>query len=287
MTGFGRAAGTYEGKTYQIEIKSLNAKNSDIRYKCDNALREKEMVIRQMIMEHAKRGKIDFSLSIESQNGQNEYRLNSELIRQYLQELITIQEDLGLQSQDLMSAIFKIPNIVESDDSLISEDEWTFVNKTIFSALDALKHFRLDEGIALEKDLKNNVHQIQSLLEKIKEYELERFTTLKARLRKNLTEFISKENVDENRFEQEVVYYMEKLDINEEKVRLTQHCEYFLDALSSSEEASGRKLTFISQEMGREINTLGAKAQHSNIQQIVVQMKDNLEKIKEQLANVL
>lgn len=289
MTGYGKASGEYKAKTIAVDIKSLNGKSSDVRVKCPNNYRDKEIEMRNLVMEGAKRGKLEVTINVNSESGEDEYGLNVPLFKTYYQELSQVRKELGVTStnDDLTAAIIRIPNVVTTLDTDIEEEEWEVLTTTIKEAVDNLNNFRKVEGKAMEKDLKENIHFIMKKLEEVKPHEEARIGRLKTRLKKNLEDFLGSENVDHNRFEQEVIFYMEKLDINEEKVRLSQHCKYFLEELGSDEIAVGKKLSFISQEIGREINTLGAKAQNSDIQQIVVKMKDALEQIKEQLANVV
>lgn len=286
MTGFGKAIANYNKKKINIELKSLNGKTADIRFKLSNNFREKEVLLRNIIMDHAKRGKIECSIQIQS--GENEtVQLNRGLFMAYLREVKDIENEMGIESTDLSSAILRLPNVIIADENEMSADEWDAIHQAMNEALDNLQKFRASEGLAMEQDLYERVTNIASLLNDVKPFEIERVNALKDRMKRHLEDFMGKDNVDKNRYEQEVIYYLEKLDINEEKVRLTQHCTFFLSELQSDDDASGRKLSFITQEMGREINTLGAKAQHTEIQKIVVQMKDDLEKIKEQLANIV
>ena len=286
MTGFGKATGNYKDKKINVELKSLNGKTTDIRFKLSNNLREKEVYLRNLIIDHSKRGKIECTLSIQA--GENEQvQINKGLFKSYIREIKSIENEMGISSSDLSSALLRIPNVILADESDMPEEEWEAIKAIATEALENLKNFRAVEGKAMEEDLHTRVISISEQLEKIVTYENERVTRLRDRMKKNLEDFMGKENVDKNRYEQEVIYYMEKLDINEEKVRLSQHCTYFLEQLDSNSESTGRKLSFIAQEMGREINTLGAKAQHSEIQKLVVTMKDDLEKIKEQLANIV
>ena len=286
MTGFGKAQASFGKKKINIEVKSLNGKTTDIRFRLSNNFREKEVYLRNLIIDHAQRGKIEFSISVQS-DGTEDIQLNRELYTAYVTELKELENSLGIQSHDLTSAILRLPNVVMSDETEMSDEEWDIIQKTTITAMDDLKAFRKKEGLALLADLQQRTHSIKSLLEGVIPFEEERITGLRERMKKHLEDFMGKDNVDKNRYEQEVMYYLEKLDINEEKVRLAQHCDFFLSELNSEDEEAGRKLSFIAQEMGREINTLGAKAQHSGIQKNVVSMKDELEKIKEQLANIV
>lgn len=287
MTGYGQASNQFKDKTIRVEIKSLNGKTSDIRCKVPGSYKEKEIQLRKNLMDKAYRGKFDFTLTVESDKGDDEYGLNKALFRKYYTELRELQEELNIESGDIIQSILRIPNVVGAVNEEVDEEEWTAVMKTTDEAINALNNFRAEEGKAAESDLKTAATAITDLLKKVEPFEVERIETLKERFRKNLEEFQTDEQVDRNRFEQEIIYYLEKLDINEEKVRLAQHCKYFNEVLASGKPAIGKKLGFIAQEMGREINTLGAKANDKNIQQMVVSMKDALEKIKEQVANIV
>lgn len=287
MTGYGQASNQFKDKTIQVEIKSLNGKTSDIRCKVPGSYKEKEIQLRKNLMDKAYRGKFDFSLTVESDKGDDEYGLNKALFRKYYNELTELKEELGIDSGDIIQSILRIPNVVGAINEEIDEDEWEVVLRTSDEAIKALNNFRAEEGKAAEKDLKDAASTIAELLTKVEPFEGGRIETLKERFRKNLEDFQTDEKVDRNRFEQEIIYYLEKLDINEEKVRLSQHCKYFNEVLDSGNPEIGKKLGFIAQEMGREINTLGAKANEKNIQQMVVSMKDALEKIKEQVANIV
>lgn len=287
MTGYGQASNQFKDKTIQVEIKSLNGKTSDIRCKIPGSYKEKEIQLRKNLLDKAYRGKFDFSLTIESDKGDDEYGLNKALFRKYYKELTELQEELDVDTGDIMQTILRIPNVVGAINEEVDEAEWEVVLQTTEDAIKALNGFRAEEGKAAEKDMKDAAKLISDLMEKIEPFEKGRIETLKERFRKNLEDFQTDEKVDRNRFEQEIIYYLEKLDINEEKVRLGQHCKYFNEVLNSGNPAIGKKLGFIAQEMGREINTLGAKANEKNIQQMVVSMKDALEKIKEQVANIV
>lgn len=287
MTGYGQASREFKDKTIRVEIKSLNGKTSDIRCKIPGSYKEKEIQLRKLVLEKAFRGKFDFSLTIESEKGDDEYGLNKLLFKKYYNEITELQKELGIESGDILQTILRIPNVVGSLNEELDEEEWVVVLATCEDALTGLTNFRAEEGTAAEKDLVEASANIAQLLKDVEQYESGRIETLKERFRRNLEEFNQDEQVDRNRFEQEIIYYIEKLDINEEKVRLAQHCKYFDEVMNSDSMEVGKKLGFIAQEMGREINTLGAKANQKNIQQIVVSMKDSLEKIKEQVANIV
>lgn len=287
MTGYGQASNQFKDKTIKVEIKSLNGKTSDIRCKVPGSYKEKEIQLRKHLMDKAYRGKFDFTLTIESDKGDDEYGLNKALFKKYYSEITELKEELAIESGDIIQTILRIPNVVGAINEEVDEEEWAVVLDTTNDAIKALNNFRAEEGTAADKDLREAANSITSLLDQVEPYEIGRIETLKERFRKNLEEFQTDEKVDRNRFEQEIIYYLEKLDINEEKVRLAQHCKYFFEVMESGTPAIGKKLGFIAQEMGREINTLGAKANEKNIQQMVVSMKDALEKIKEQVANIV
>lgn len=285
MTGYGRASSTYEKKTISVEVRSLNSKYTDIRLKVPSNFREREHQLRKLLTNKAERGKIEMTIEVKSMTGDDGYGLNMPLFKKYFSELSALADELGTSKEGLMQGILRIPNVVMAEDSDIDEEEWKAILNTVNEALDKFHSFRLAEGAAMEEDLRLRVNNILQALEQVNPFEKERIVLLQNRLRQNLQEFFGKENVDENRFEQEVIFYLEKIDITEEKVRLAQHCQYFLEQLDNKKTTKGRTLSFISQEMGREINTLGAKAYSADIQRLVVGMKDDLEKIKEQIAN--
>ncbi len=285
MTGYGRATQNFQDKTITVEIRSLNSKFTDIRLKIPQNYRDREAEIRRIVSEKAERGKMEFSLDVKSMRGDEEYSLNLPLFRKYYEELKKLSEELDMPDGDFMQAILKMPNVVAPEENYLDDEEWKFVLQTIDEALEKFMSFRLTEGKAMEDDLQQRIKTIQDLLSQLDPFEAERITKLRQRLYQNLEEYLGKDKIDENRFEQEILFYLEKIDVNEEKVRLGQHCIYFLEELKKKNTSKGRKLSFISQEIGREINTLGAKAYSSDIQRLVVNMKDELEKIKEQIAN--
>lgn len=287
MTGYGRATRTFRNKTMMVEIRSLNSKFNDLRIKIPQHYREHETTLRRIVTESTQRGKVDLNIELKSLQGDEDFGLNKPLFRRYYQELSTMGKDLGIQQGDLFQAILRIPNVVASGLETIDDEEWQALLDTLDEALENFYKFRLNEGDALEKDLVERVEVILNLLQQVPPFELERIEKLRQRLYQNLEDYLGKENIDENRFEQEILFYLEKMDINEEKVRLEQHCRFFLEEIEKKAKSKGRKLSFISQEIGREINTLGAKAYSSEIQRLVVGMKDELEKIKEQVANIV
>lgn len=285
MTGYGRAAHSYKHKTISVEVRSLNSKFTDLRLKIPQNYKEKETELRRIVTERAERGKIDLVLEVKSLQGNDDYGLNKALVRKYFEELSLLAEELNAPKTDILPAILKIPNVIASEESSIDEEEWEAVLEAMNEALNNFDQFRMTEGAVLENDLRQRLQTILSLLAQVDPFEGERISKLRQRLHQNLEEYLGKDNIDENRFEQEILFYLEKMDINEEKVRLEQHCLYFLEELARKNTSKGRKLSFISQEIGREINTMGAKAYSSEIQRLVVSMKDELEKIKEQIAN--
>lgn len=287
MTGYGRAVGTHNDKVISVEVRALNAKVTDVKLRFLGDYKEKELELRRVILEHAERGKLDVLIEVQSADGAAAVSLNEALFRGYCREVKRLAEELQLPMSDILPALLRIPNIINSSSAEIDDEEFEAILSVVRRALDNLREYRRQEGKALGADLRMRVENILSLLGELLPYEQKRFVRMRERLRANLEENFGKENLDANRFEQEILYYLEKMDLTEEKVRLEQHCRYFIEQLEDPNRSAGRSLNFISQEMGREINTLGAKAYDANIQRIVVQMKDELEKIKEQLANVL
>ncbi len=285
MTGYGRTTTRFEEKTITVEVRSLNSKFTDLRVKIPQNYKEKEQIIRKYLTSNIQRGKIDMSIDIKSAHGDSEYGLNTALFKKYHNELSQIMGELEMPTGDLVQAILRLPNVVSNADSDLSEEEWEALHATIKEAVTKFNGFRKEEGAAMEKDCRQRVLNIMKDLEILDPFEKKRVEVIRTRMQKNIDEYIGKDNIDANRFEQEILYYLEKIDVTEEKVRLTQHCKYFLEELDKPQMQKGRKLSFISQEMGREINTLGSKANSSEIQRIVVRMKDELEKIKEQVAN--
>jgi uncharacterized protein (TIGR00255 family) len=287
MTGYGRAHGNFGDKTIAVEVRALNSKMTDLKLRLPGDYKEKEVELRKLITDHAERGKIDVVVDVQNADGAAVVSLNEGLFRGYHRELKRLAGELGINQTDMLQAILRIPNVVAAAAGEVDEDEWQAICNTVTHALDHFKNFRRQEGRALEADLRLRVANILILLSEVAPFEKERFDRMRERLRNNLEEAAGKESLDANRFEQEILYYLEKMDITEEKVRLEQHCKYFLEQMNNPNQSAGRSLGFISQEMGREINTLGAKAYDADIQRLVVQMKDELEKVKEQLANVL
>jgi len=249
--------------------------------------REKEHELRSVISKKTERGKIDVTINVESLGGDDAYSLNKPLFKKYHKELIELQKELMLPVGDLTQTILRIQNVIIAGSNNLEKEEWATVLEILDEALEAFYKFRLQEGNVMGDDCKLRVNNITEALVKIDPFEEERIRVIKERMLKNMDEYVGKDNINANRFEQEILYYLEKLDITEEKVRLEQHCKYFLEVMETKAGQKGRKLNFISQEIGREINTLGSKASSSSIQHLVVQMKDELEKIKELVANAV
>ena len=282
MTGFGKASLQLPSKKITVEIKSLNSKGLDLNTRMSSIYREMELGLRNQISQLLERGKIDFSLYIEITGEETASKINVPIVKGYMNQLKEVNES-GDETELLKMAI-RMPDALKTEREEIDEKEWQEIQKVINQALENIVQFRKDEGASLEKEFQLRIAKIRSLMTEAVAYDAERVTTVKTRLRTALDEL--KVAVDENRFEQELIFYLEKYDITEEKVRLENHLNYFIETLSGNE-PNGRKLGFITQEMGREINTMGSKSNHAEMQKLVVMMKDELEKIKEQVLNVL
>ncbi len=289
MTGFGRAETNIGNKKVTIEIKSLNSKGLDLNLKLPSFYRSKEVIVRSMLSEGISRGKCDFYINYEVLEGGNANILNHDLLRSYYQDLKAFATNNNLPNTeqiDYLSIMMKMPDVMVSHSEDITDEEWKSTEELIRKAIGAFQNFRNEEGKSLYNDLMQRIESIASLLEQISQYENERIETVKDRIQKNLQDISEPKNIDQNRFEQELIYYLEKYDVSEEKVRLKAHLEHFIQTMNVDGDI-GKKLGFISQEIGREINTLGSKANHFEMQKIVVEMKDELERIKEQVLNVL
>lgn len=291
MTGFGKTTATTEGRTVNIEIRTLNSKQLDVNTRIPAMFRDKEAEIRAEINRVLERGKIDFMITIDSESDASDFAINRPLARKYYAEITQLANELGEPAgDDIISNILKMPDVLKAGREAPDENEWATVKAAVIEALALTEAFRASEGELLGKDMSNRIQLILDLLLTIEPLEGMRINNLRERFQRNQDEFLEKttkvDKFDENRFEQEIFWYLEKLDITEEKLRLRKHCDYFINTLRSSD-SNGRKLGFITQEIGREINTLGSKAYDAEIQMIVVQMKDELEKIKEQVSNVL
>lgn len=281
MTGFGRAETVFEGKKITIDIKSLNSKNFDLNVKIPLRYKEKEFDVRKLLNDKILRGKVDCYISCESLEDSNEVTINQDIVKNYIEQLRSVASDAP-EFEYLKMAV-RMPDVLSTKSSELEDDEWKALLEVVQESVDRFIEFRQTEGNQLAEEIEKIVQNIEYNLSEVAQYEEERIQPIKDRYLSALKNF---ENVDETRYYQEMVYFVEKLDISEEKVRLSQHIKYYLEVMKN-EDFNGKKLGFIAQEMGREINTLGSKANHSEIQKLVVEMKDDLEKIKEQTLNVL
>jgi uncharacterized protein (TIGR00255 family) len=286
MTGYGKAESEFQNKKITVEIKSLNSKQFDTIVRIPNAYKGKEVEIRNQLSQTIERGKVDFTLLVDLPNQSLSGRLNRSVVENYYEEIKETALNLGIDApSDWLSVILHLPDTIKTEAAAEPEEgEWEHVCQTIGKALKSLVEFRTSEGTMLEKVFTKNIHAISQLLKEIDPYEIERVEKIKARIQDLFLK--SEIQYDENRLEQEMIYYIERLDINEEKARLSNHLDYFLETMAN-EKSQGKKLGFIVQEIGREINTLGSKSNHAAMQKIVVQMKDELEQVKEQILNVL
>ena len=282
MTGFGKASLQLPTKKITVEIKSLNSKGLDLNTRMPSVFREMELGLRNQISQRLERGKVDFSLYVEVTGEETTSKINVPIVKGYINQMKAVIPTAD--ETELMKMAVRMPDALKTERDEIDENEWKQIQTVIDEALENIANFRKDEGASLEKEFQLRIGNIYNLMNEAVSYDAERVETVKTRLRTALDEL--KVNVDENRFEQELIFYLEKYDITEEKVRLGNHLNYFLETLNGTE-ANGRKLGFITQEMGREINTMGSKSNHTEMQKLVVMMKDELEKIKEQVLNVL
>ena len=299
MTGYGKVELNLENANFTIEVKSLNSKQIDVNVKMSSIYRDKEIGLRQLLSEKLQRGKIELSIWREKSESSSNYTLNTAVVKDYHEQILKLQEDLnlkssiwnasfyelGLNKSDIIPTLLKMPDALIKGEEKSNENEWEEIQKAINTAIGNLLKFRLDEGKILEEDISSRINRLSSLLTEIAPFAKERMVKVKQNLNEKLSEIGSK-NIDENRFEQELIYYLEKQDITEEQVRLNAHLSYFTETMNSAP-PNGKKLGFIGQEIGREINTIGSKSSDAAMQKIVVQMKDELEKIKEQLLNIL
>ena len=285
MTGFGKAECNLHSKKLTIEIKSLNSKQIDTSTRLPAIYKEKELEIRQMLAKSLERGKVECTFHYELIEGAAA-TINTAVLKDYLRQLEDVVNEFDFETSDLLSTLIRLPDTIVSERNELLDEEWGAVTKGIEKALEEVDRFRIQEGTALEADLRERIASIEKRSTEILPFEAERVQKIKEKIQNHLSDVISAEDLDSNRLEQELIFYMEKIDITEEKVRLQNHLDYFLEILGKGS-PNGKKLTFISQEIGREINTLGSKANHKEIQRLVVEMKDELEKIKEQLLNVL
>lgn len=286
MTGFGKATGDFNGKNITVELRSLNSKQFDLNLRIPGLYKEKELDLRSNLSRSLSRGKVELSIYVESGDGSSSHTLNHDLAQNYHRELSSLASSLNEQPGNFMEMILRMPDVLKSVRPELEEGEWKEVQLLVSSALDRLQNFRSTEGSTLEEVFRTHIAAILRLLTEIEPFETARIATIRERIQKNLEEAVADQNLDRNRFEQELIFYLEKLDVTEEKVRLKTHCDYFLEILDHND-PQGKKLGFIAQEIGREINTLGSKANQADMQKLVIQMKDELEKIKEQILNVL
>jgi len=287
MTGYGKAECELKDRKVIIEVKSLNSKNLDIYAKIPGIYRNKELEIRSLISKKLLRGKVEFVLYYEITDDNKATTINSGVVKKYIQQLKTIADDLNLNtSEQLLQMAIRLPDTLNVENEEIDEENWSTIMDSVSKAIIQLDEFRTQEGKYLKEDIANRVKVIEEKKNEITPFEVNRTEKIKTKLKENLLQVIDEKDYDKNRLEQELIYYLEKLDITEEKVRLTNHCNYFIEMLNEPE-SNGKKLGFISQEIGREINTIGSKANDSDIQKLVVLMKDELEKIKEQMLNIL
>lgn len=287
MTGFGKSVTEIPGKKVTVEVRSLNSKALDLNLRLPYLYKEKELGLRSDISKQIERGKIDLTVFTESNQETLPVAINKTLAKTYYRELKALSEELNENSTNLLALVVKMPEVMKAEREVLELDEaeWEQVKMAVDKAIEAFQKFRSDEGKILSNEFQTRIGIIYALLEDVVKMDGSRVENVRTRIKNNIAEFVEKEKIDQNRFEQELIYYIEKLDITEEKLRLKTHLDYFM--FTMKEPACGRKLGFISQEIGREINTIGSKANDAGVQKLVVQMKDELEKIKEQLLNVL
>jgi len=287
MTGYGRAEKKVNDKTFLAEIRSLNGKQFDLQLKIPALLKPFEFEIRNMLQESLIRGTVDCFVTIKQNGAQRPVIINTDLIKDYHAQLNNLAKELHLDTQAVLSALLRLPEVVTPSTEVLSNDDFEGFKKVLSHALKEINEHRITEGAVLEKDLISRIENIGKQEKEILQLEPARKVRIKQEIGNLLEQYVGKENIDQNRFEQEMIYYIEKIDIHEEQIRLRQHCKYFLEILNSGDEGKGKKLSFILQEIGREINTTGSKAYHADIQKCVVIMKDEMEKAKEQVLNVL
>ena len=286
MTGYGSAKGTVGTQAVTVEIRSLNSKFLELNVRLPLQFRDKELEIRADVGKLLERGKADLNVSIDNNELAKRSTVNKEIFLAYYEDLKSLATETGMSDDNMLDAILKLPAVLNSEKSEMDEAQWKQLKGLIQSAVEQFNLFRTNEGNVLEQDVTQRLNAIENSIPQLENFEQARIESIRTRLHKSVNELKDQLNIDTNRFEQELIYYIEKLDISEEKVRLKSHCDYFIQTMNSKE-ANGKKLGFITQEIGREINTIGSKANDANMQRIVVEMKDELEKLKEQLANVL
>lgn len=288
MTGYGRGSAPYNDMHVMSEIRSLNSKITDLRIKLPVNLGEKEIELRNHVLQRTQRGKIEMTIAFEGDMALDDIDYNKPLIKKHFLQLRSIADELGVGADQVLHEVLKLPNVLRTESSnSIDGKLWEAILSAVNQSIDQLTEFREHEGRSLYNDLEQSATAIRDMCQQIEAHDKERLAYVRTRMKQKLEEYMNGEQVDTNRFEQEVVYYLDRLDINEEKVRLQQHCDFFMETLRSDLDMKSKQLNFICQELGREINTLGAKAQWSPLQHLVVGMKNELEKIKEQLANIV
>jgi uncharacterized protein (TIGR00255 family) len=287
MTGFGRAEQTFADKTFVVEVKALNGKQFELQLKLPPLLRQYEFEIRNSLQEQLIRGTIDCYVNIKQNGTSKPVVINTDLIRAYYQQLNQLAGELNIDTNAVLSSLLRLPEVVSPSTEVLNENDFIQFNTVLMEAIAGLNQHREEEGASIEKDLLSRISNIRDQEEAILKLEPNRMIRIKEEIQQLLSKHVGQENIDHNRMEQELIYYMEKIDIHEEQIRLRQHCSYFTDIIHSTDAGKGKKLSFVLQEIGREINTTGSKAYDAAIQQCVVQMKDELEKAKEQVLNVL
>ena len=287
MTGFGRAEQTVNDKTFLVEVKSLNGKQFEMQLRLPALLRPYEFDIRSMLQEQLIRGSVDCVITIKQNGTSKPVIINTDLIKAYYQQIDVLAAELNIDTNSVLSALLRLPEVVTPSNDFLNDNDFEEFKKVLQAALDELNNHREEEGASIEKDLLGRITKINAQEETIVQLEPNRIKRIREEITQLLEKYVGKENYDGNRLEQELIYYIEKIDIHEEQVRLKQHCDYFKTLLADSDQAKGKKLSFMIQEIGREINTTGSKAYDAEIQKCVVSMKDELEKAKEQILNVL
>jgi len=287
MTGYGRAESAVKDKTFLVEVRSLNGKQYDIRLNLPSLLKPYEFEIRTILNEGLVRGSVECNISIRQNGSAKPVSVNTELVKAYYQPVQQLAIELGLGTENILSTLLKLPDVIVTSTEMLNEEDWNGFQSVLKDAVKQLNDHRIDEGKSLETDLLERVNKIEELQAIVSTLEPERRIKIREGITKVLEDNVGKDNYDPNRLEQELIYYIEKIDISEEQVRLKNHCDYFRAVLNEKEISKGKKLSFILQEVGREINTTGSKAYHAEVQKSVVLMKDELEKAKEQILNVL
>ncbi len=287
MTGYGKATDTVADKMVTIELKSLNSKYLDLNLRLPSIYKEKEILLRQLLASQLYRGKVDLQVTIDEASNSHGYNINQDAVTAYYKVLKALSDVHNIPQENYLSVIMRIPDVLTQDKGTLTDSEWQQLQALLQRAIELFIQFRQNEGGNMETDLRHHIQLVNQNLAAVEQLLPQRINHIKSRIRQSLNELMEKHEVDKNRFEQELVYYLEKLDINEEIVRLKSHCEHFLKTLDTEKAVKGKKLGFIAQEMGREMNTLGAKASDAAIQMYVVQMKESLDKIKEQILNAV